>query len=66
MVEDLRRAIEHAPQMPDGTQRQPATQIEAWLEEREWDKIVERSDVDTPRGLKPHGVSGSAQGTPSR
>ena len=44
MVEDLRRAIEHAQQMPDEAQRQLAEQIEAWLQEREWDKIVESPD----------------------
>ena len=44
MVEHLRRAIEHAQQMPDEAQRQLAEQIEAWLQELEWDKIVESPD----------------------
>jgi hypothetical protein len=44
MVEDLRRAIEHAQQIPDEAQRQLAEQIEAWLQEREWDKVIGSPD----------------------
>lgn len=40
MTDELRLAIEHARKLSEESQRNLATQIEAWLEEQEWNTIV--------------------------
>jgi hypothetical protein len=40
MVEELRRAIEHAQQQPEDIQRRIAELIELQLEEQEWDALT--------------------------
>ena len=46
MVDELRQALEQAQRrLSDDEQRRLATQIEAWLDEQEWDALV-----STPHG----------------
>ena len=49
MVDELRQALEQAQRrLSDDEQRRLATQIEAWLDEQEWDALVV-----PPTGRKP-------------
>lgn len=40
MTDELRLAIEHAQRLPEESQRNLAAQIEAWLDEQEWNTIT--------------------------
>ncbi len=41
MIDELRHAVEHAQlQLSEDAQRQLAAQIEEWLDEQEWDALV--------------------------